>query len=187
MNRERRYFGMTSVVMILDRSLSMPMNGLFLPPRSLAIETIKDLERTACPDHLCSVAFGPKVEIIEPFQMAETEWVYEYGSSLADASDARGLYPGRSTGPDCPLLGSVPFRPTPTSAAKSSSSARLPGDSGSDGVRAPFCSRRLGNHRSAPIPQRKPATKKMLSLSRSLTRSSPPGGIVNDTYVGSNF
>src|ERR1700677_474846 len=77
---------MAPVVVVFDRSLSMPMNNLFFPAQSKAIETIEGLGRSGDPDHLCAaVAFGARAALIEPTRLAELEWDYEYGSNLADA------------------------------------------------------------------------------------------------------
>lgn len=77
---------MAPVVVVYDRSLSMPMNNLFLPAQSKAVETIEGLGRSADPDHLCAaVAFGARAALVEPTRLAELEWDYEYGSNLADA------------------------------------------------------------------------------------------------------
>ncbi len=77
---------MAPVVVVYDRSLSMPMNNLFLPAQSKAIETIEGLGRSGGPDYLCAaVEFGAGAALVEPSRLAELEWTYEYGSNLADA------------------------------------------------------------------------------------------------------
>jgi uncharacterized protein with von Willebrand factor type A (vWA) domain len=77
---------MAPVVVIYDRSLSMPMNNLFLRAQSKATETIEGLGRSGGPDHLCAaVAFGARAALVEPTRLAELEWDYEYGSNLAEA------------------------------------------------------------------------------------------------------
>lgn len=81
---------MAPVVVVYDRSLSMPMNNLFLAAQSKAIERIEALGRSGGrsgdPDHLCAaVAFGPKAALVEPSRLAELEWDREYGSNLAEA------------------------------------------------------------------------------------------------------
>src|SRR3974390_2031728 len=91
---------MAPVVVVYDRSLSMPMNKLFFPPQAKAIETIDGFGRSGGPDPLrAAVAFGAKAAVVEPSRLAELEWDYEYGSNLADALRlslaSLGCQPGR--------------------------------------------------------------------------------------------
>jgi uncharacterized protein with von Willebrand factor type A (vWA) domain len=77
---------MAPVVVVFDRSLSMPMNNLFLPAQSTAIETIEGLGRSGDPDHLRgAVGFGARAALVGPTRLVELEWDYEYGSNLAGA------------------------------------------------------------------------------------------------------
>jgi uncharacterized protein with von Willebrand factor type A (vWA) domain len=77
---------MAPVVVVFDRSLSMPMNNLFFPAQSKAVETIEGLGRSGDPEDLCAaVAFGARAALVEPTRLVELEWDYEYGSNLADA------------------------------------------------------------------------------------------------------
>jgi uncharacterized protein with von Willebrand factor type A (vWA) domain len=91
---------MVAVVVIYDRSLSMPMNGLFYAAQARAIHTIEVLGRSGSPDHLsAAVEFGARAAVVDPSRLSELEWDYEYGSNLADAvslglSSLRGE-PGR--------------------------------------------------------------------------------------------
>ena len=77
---------MAPVAVVFDRSLSMPLNNLFVPARSMAIETIEGLGRSGDPDHLRAVVtFAERATLVEPTRVAELEWDYRYGSNLADA------------------------------------------------------------------------------------------------------
>jgi uncharacterized protein with von Willebrand factor type A (vWA) domain len=77
---------MTAVVVIFDRSLSMPMNDLFGSAQTRAIETLEALESPASSDHLHAlVAFGARAALMEPSQVAELTWDYDYGSNLEEA------------------------------------------------------------------------------------------------------
>jgi uncharacterized protein with von Willebrand factor type A (vWA) domain len=73
----------TAVALILDRSLSMPMNDFFYPARARAIELVDDLSQPGCPDHLQAlIAFGAKAGVTDPADLPDLEFDYEYGSNL---------------------------------------------------------------------------------------------------------
>jgi hypothetical protein len=76
----------TAVVLILDRSLSMPMNDFFHLARGRAVEVIDALSRPGCPDHLLAlITVGPKARVTEPADLPDLEFDYEYGSNLEEA------------------------------------------------------------------------------------------------------
>jgi len=77
---------MAAVVVALDRSLSMPTNGLFWAARTRATDAIDALGQPGCPDHLLSVVgFGPRAVLLEASRVPELDWDYDYGSNLSDA------------------------------------------------------------------------------------------------------
>jgi uncharacterized protein with von Willebrand factor type A (vWA) domain len=77
---------MGAVVVVFDRSLSMPMNGLLYAAQTRAISAIEGLDRSGSPDHLCAaVEFGARAGVVSPSRLSELAWDYEYGSNLADA------------------------------------------------------------------------------------------------------
>jgi len=76
----------TAVVVILDRSLSMPMTDFFDPARGRAIELINDLAGPGCPDHLQAlIPFGARASVTDPADLPDLEFDYEYGSNLDEA------------------------------------------------------------------------------------------------------
>ena len=77
---------MTAVVVILDRSLSMPMNDFFYPDRARAIELIDDLSQPGGPDHLQAlITLGSRAGVTDPADLPDLEFDYEYGSNLDEA------------------------------------------------------------------------------------------------------
>ena len=77
---------MTAVVVILDCSLSMPMNDFFHLARGRAVEVVDDLSQPGCPDHLHAlVTVGPKARVTEPADLPDLEFDYQYGSNLEEA------------------------------------------------------------------------------------------------------
>jgi len=91
---------MTAVVVIFDRSLSMPMNDLFGPAQTRAIETLEALGGPANSDHLHAfVAFGARAALMEPSRVSELTWDYDYGSNLEEvlrlSESALNGQPGR--------------------------------------------------------------------------------------------
>ena len=79
-------FLVTAVVLILDRSLSMPMNDFFYPARARAIELIEDLSQPGCPDHLHAlITLGSRARVTDPADLPDLEWDVEYGSNLDEA------------------------------------------------------------------------------------------------------
>jgi uncharacterized protein with von Willebrand factor type A (vWA) domain len=80
---------MAAVVVALDRSLSMPMNGLFWAARERACEVIEALGNPEGPDHLHAVvAFGARASLLPPSQVKQLEWDHDYGSNLEAALKA---------------------------------------------------------------------------------------------------
>jgi hypothetical protein len=76
----------TAVVLILDRSLSMPMNDFFYPARAKAIELINGLSQPGCPDHLQAlITVGTRAGVTDPADLPDLEYDYEYGSNLDEA------------------------------------------------------------------------------------------------------
>ena len=77
---------MGRVVVVLDQSLSMPMNGLWHPGRSAAHTVVDDLRASGAPDHLeAVVGFGATARVIDADRMADLQWDFTYGSNLAGA------------------------------------------------------------------------------------------------------
>lgn len=75
---------MTATLVIIDRSLSMPMNDFFFHARTRAIELVEHLSRTDSPDQLHGVlAFATTTTAIDPSDLPDLEWDHEYGSNLA--------------------------------------------------------------------------------------------------------
>jgi uncharacterized protein with von Willebrand factor type A (vWA) domain len=115
---------MASVVVILDRSLSMPMNGLFWAARERACEVIEALSGPDSPDHLHAVVtFGTRASLVSPSEVGQLEWEHDYGSNLEaalkatsdslDGAPARllllsDLFAGAHTGDDGQVVFSCP-------------------------------------------------------------------------------
>jgi uncharacterized protein with von Willebrand factor type A (vWA) domain len=77
---------MAAVVVVLDLSLSMPMNGLFWAAKKRACEVIEALGSPDGPDHLHAlVTFGTSASMVLPSQVEELEWKHDYGSNLEAA------------------------------------------------------------------------------------------------------
>jgi uncharacterized protein with von Willebrand factor type A (vWA) domain len=77
---------MAAVVVVLDLSLSMPMNGLFWDARQRASDVIEALDGPDGPDHLHAlVTFGTSASLVSPSQVKELEWNHDYGSNLEAA------------------------------------------------------------------------------------------------------
>jgi uncharacterized protein with von Willebrand factor type A (vWA) domain len=77
---------MAAVVVVLDLSLSMPMNGLFWAARERACEVIDALGSRHGPDHLHAlVTFGTGAALVPSSQVEELEWNHDYGSNLEAA------------------------------------------------------------------------------------------------------
>jgi uncharacterized protein with von Willebrand factor type A (vWA) domain len=77
---------MAAVVVVLDLSLSMPMNGLFWAARERACEVIESLGSPDGLDHLAAlVTFGARAALVPPSHVEELEWEHDYGSNLEAA------------------------------------------------------------------------------------------------------
>jgi uncharacterized protein with von Willebrand factor type A (vWA) domain len=62
------------------------MNNFFLPARGRAIELVEELSEPGATDHLHAiVVFAEKATVVDGAELPDLEFVYEYGSNLAEA------------------------------------------------------------------------------------------------------
>lgn len=77
---------MAAVAVLFDRSLSMPLNGLFWAAQERATAAIEALDGSDTGDELVAVVeFARHAQVVDKAHVSSIEWDYGYGSNLADA------------------------------------------------------------------------------------------------------
>ncbi len=75
-------------VVVLDRSLSMPMHDYWVPAKRSIVTLVQSLQGPTSSDHLNGiVVIGERARWVEPAELESLEWDYSYGSNLASALD----------------------------------------------------------------------------------------------------
>ena len=71
-----------STVLMLDLSMSMPMEGRFVPAKKVAM-ALQTLIATQFPrDYLGVIVFSETARVIRPDQIPEASWDYVYGTNM---------------------------------------------------------------------------------------------------------
>ncbi len=72
----------TATVLMVDLSLSMPMQGYFLPAKKVAMALYSLISSQFPRDHLGLVAFAEVAREVEPLELPEVSWDYVYGTNM---------------------------------------------------------------------------------------------------------
>lgn len=72
----------SATVLMLDLSLSMEMRGNFLPAKKVAMALHSLISSQFPRDYLGLIAFSRVARVIEPRQLPEASWDYEYGTNM---------------------------------------------------------------------------------------------------------
>ncbi len=79
---ETEHVSRASTVLMLDLSMSMPMEGRFVPAKKVAM-ALHSLISTQFPrDYLGVVVFSETARVIRPQQIPEASWDYVYGTNM---------------------------------------------------------------------------------------------------------
>jgi uncharacterized protein with von Willebrand factor type A (vWA) domain len=88
----------SSTVLMLDLSMSMPMEGRFVPAKKVAM-ALHSLISTQFPrDYLGVVVFSETARVITPEQIPEASWDYVYGTNMHHAFTLARQLLGRQSG-----------------------------------------------------------------------------------------
>lgn len=88
----------SSTVLMLDLSMSMPMEGRFVPAKKVAM-ALHSLISTQFPrDYLGVVVFSETARVIRPEQIPEASWDYVYGTNMHHAFTLARQLLGRQSG-----------------------------------------------------------------------------------------
>ena len=72
----------SSTVLMLDLSLSMPMRDNFLPAKKVAMALHSLISSQFPRDYLGIVGFSKVARVIEPHQLPEVSWDFDYGTNM---------------------------------------------------------------------------------------------------------
>jgi uncharacterized protein with von Willebrand factor type A (vWA) domain len=72
----------SSTVLMLDLSMSMPMEGRFVPAKKVAMALHSLISAQFPRDYLGVVVFSETARVIEPRQIPEASWDYVYGTNM---------------------------------------------------------------------------------------------------------
>ncbi len=72
----------SSTVLMLDLSLSMPMRENFLPAKKVAMALHSLISSQFPRDYLGIVGFSKVARVIEPYQLPEVSWDFDYGTNM---------------------------------------------------------------------------------------------------------
>ena len=79
----------SSTVLMLDLSMSMPMEGRFVPAKKVAMALHSLISSQFPRDYLGVVVFSETARVIKPEQIPEASWDYVYGTNMHHGAHAR--------------------------------------------------------------------------------------------------